>query len=157
MEPKELDDKRAKNIIPPPDISGVNTRVILKFCVALLIIAVVVHVVVWWLFKILDNRSKSQDPQLSPLAPKQQVLPSEPRLQAIPNKAGAENQIFDVPEVDPDLQTNEDLLKEYGWVDPKNGIVRIPISEAMKIITEKEKQTQTAPSTQTNVSTNDQK
>jgi hypothetical protein len=157
MEPKELDDKRAKDIIPPPDISGVNTGAILKFCIALVVVAVVVHMVVWWLFNILDNRSKSQDPQLSPLFPKQQVLPSEPRLQAIPNKTGPGNQIFDVPEVDPDLQTDEELLREYGWIDPQNGIVRIPITEAMKIVAEQEKQTQTAPATQTNVSTNEQK
>jgi hypothetical protein len=154
MEPEK--STRAKDYVPGPDQSGVNTRAILKFTLALLIIGIVVHITMWWLFKFFNDRLKSEDPQLSPLVPKQQVLPAEPRLQALPNKTNTKTQIFDVPEVDADVRNDAELLKQYGWIDPKNGIVRIPIDDAIKLFVEKEKQTQTAPATQTNKTTNDQ-
>ena len=50
-------------------------------------------------------------------------LPPEPRLQANPKQ--------DLR----DLRESEDaLLKSYGWVDKNNGVVRIPIDEAMKLV-----------------------
>jgi hypothetical protein len=156
MEPEELDDKRLKDVIPPPDPSGVNTGAILKFGLSLVVIAIVVHVVVWWLFKILDDRKKSEDPSLSPLFPKQQVLPAEPRLQAMPNKTDSATQIFDKTGIDPAIQSDAEQLEGYGWVDPQNGIVRIPIDEAIKLLSEREKQTQTAPAAKTDSITNDQ-
>jgi len=30
-------------------------------------------------------------------------------------------------------QAEEDALKSYGWVDRNNGVVRIPIDQAMKL------------------------
>ncbi len=156
MEPEKLDDKSLKEIIPPADPSGVNTGAILKFGIALVVIAVVVHIVVWWLFRFLDERKKAEDPVLSPLYPKQQVLPAEPRLQAMPNKSDSSRQIFDTPSANSAMQSDASLLKEYGWVDPQNGIIRIPIDDAIRILAEKENQTQTAPAAQTNKATNDQ-
>jgi hypothetical protein len=151
VEVKGPGHKTTKETLPPVDRSGINTRAVLTFCAILIVIAVVVHIAVWYLFTVFDNREKSKDPVLSPLSPKQQQLPPEPRLQAEPNTFTTDKQLFDQKNEETLMEISNQQLKSYGWVDDKNGIVRIPIEDAMKMVVEKEKQSQTAP-TQTNKS-----
>jgi hypothetical protein len=151
MDIKESADKTIKEKLPPVDRSGINTRAVLMFCAILIATAIVVHIAVLYLFKAFDNHQKGKDPVLSPLTPKQQQLPPEPRLEASPNTLDIKKQLFDSENVETLKQDAQHQLDSYGWVDDKNGIVRIPIKDAMKMIVEKEKQSQTAP-TQTNKS-----
>jgi hypothetical protein len=59
-------------------------------------------------------------------------LPPEPRLQGVPgHTADAQQDMRD--KVAADTAANESI----GWVDKTNGIAKIPVSEAMKIIAEK--------------------
>jgi hypothetical protein len=59
-------------------------------------------------------------------------LPPEPRLQGVPgHTADAQQDLRD--KIAADTTANESL----GWVDKGNGIAKIPVSEAMKIIAEK--------------------
>ena len=59
-------------------------------------------------------------------------LPPEPRLQGVPgHTADAQQDLRDKNAAD--TTANESL----GWVDKANGIAKIPVSEAMKIIAEK--------------------
>jgi hypothetical protein len=153
MDIKDAAHKSTKETLPPSDRSGINTRAVLIFCAALIVIAVVVHIALWYLFKIFDNHEKSKDPVLSPLSPKQQQLPPEPRLEASPNTLNVDNQLFDPRAIKTLNEQSDEQLKNYGWVDDKNGIVRIPIQEAMKKVVEQAKQPQTAP-TQTNKTSN---
>ncbi len=151
MDIKESADKTIKEKLPPVDRSGINTRAVLIFCAILILTAIVVHIAVLYLFKAFDNNQKVKDRVLSPLTPKQQQLPPEPRLEAAPNTLDTKRQLFDPQGAGTLKQDGEQQLNSYGWVDDKNGIVRIPIKDAMKMIVEKEKQSQTAP-TQTNKS-----
>jgi hypothetical protein len=58
-------------------------------------------------------------------------LPPEPRLQGVPgHTADAQQDLRD--KIAADTTANESL----GWVDKANGIAKIPVSEAMKIIAE---------------------
>ncbi len=107
--------------------SYVDVRSIFKFTGALIVAAIVVQVLMWGMFLKLDQRQASQDPHLSPLAPKQRQVPAEPRLQRTP--------AADLQAIRKDEQ---EILASYGWVDEKAGVVRIPIDEAMKLITERE-------------------
>jgi hypothetical protein len=156
IEVKGPGHETTKEKLPPVDRSGINTRAVLTFCGALIVIAVVVHIVIWYLFRTLDNHEKAKDPVLSPLAPKQQQLPPEPRLQASPNSLNLDKQLFDPKNVETLKEDADQQLNNYGWIDAKNGIVRIPIKDAMKmIVADKEKQSQTAPTqTQKNKSSN---
>jgi hypothetical protein len=53
-------------------------------------------------------------------------LPPAPMLQVKPREELKE------------LRAEEDrILSSYGWVDPANGIVRIPIDRAMKLVLER--------------------
>lgn len=104
--------------------SDVNIAGILGFAAALLVVAVVVHLAIWGLFRYFEASAAHQEPQPTyPLATKQeQRLPPEPRLQTNPRQDLA------------DLRAAEDqTLTTYGWVDRNAGIVRIPIEDAMKL------------------------
>jgi hypothetical protein len=59
-------------------------------------------------------------------------LPPEPRLQGVPgHTADPQQDLRD--KVAADVAANESI----GWMDKANGIAKIPVSEAMKIIAEK--------------------
>jgi hypothetical protein len=59
-------------------------------------------------------------------------LPPEPRLQGVPgHTADPQQDLRD--KIARDVAANESI----GWVDKANGIAKIPVSEAMKIIAEK--------------------
>jgi hypothetical protein len=103
--------------------SDVNVRAILGFGAGLIVVAVVIHVMVWLLFLYLSGAEATRDAADFPLAAGQATrVPPEPRLQTTPRE--------DLRE----LRAREDeILNSYGWVDKPTGVVRIPIDEAMKL------------------------
>jgi hypothetical protein len=107
------------------EASDVNIRPILAVAAGLLALGAVVYFVVWLLFGYLNRRQNAASASpVYPLAVGQEDrLPPEPRLQAHPRQ--------DLQE----LRESEDaVLTSYGWVDKNNGVVRIPIDEAMKLV-----------------------
>jgi hypothetical protein len=102
--------------------SDVNIRGILMFGGALIVAAIVIHLVVGALFKYFDIREARQAAPEYPLAAAEENrLPPEPRLQTNPRQDLA------------DLRAREEqALAGYSWVDRNAGIVRIPIDEAIK-------------------------
>ena len=106
--------------------SDIHFSTILKYGLVLLIVAVAVHVLMWWMFNYLNAQAAKNDPRPSPMAPAQPVRPPEPRLQETP--------IQDLMTV---RASEDEILNSYGWVDPQAGVVRIPISEAMKLMLER--------------------
>ena len=115
--------------------SDVNVRAVGGFVVALLVVAVIVHLAMWGLLRFFEAHATNQAAQLVyPLATKQeQRLPPEPRLQTNPRQDLA------------DLRAAEDeTLTTYGWVDKNAGVVRIPIEQAMKLTLERRLPARTA-------------
>ena len=107
--------------------SDVNIRAIFGFGAALIVVAVIVHVAIWGLFRFLDSRAMERGAAAYPLAAEQRDrLPPEPRLQTAPREdLGA-------------LRAREDeTLRSYGWVDRNAGVVRIPIDRAMQLTLER--------------------
>ena len=107
--------------------TDVNVRAILGFGAALFVTAVIVHVVIWMLFLFLERREAQPVQAAYPLGVSQGVrVPPEPRLQVTPRD---------------DLRAlraeEEQMLNSYGWVDRNAGVVRIPISEAMRLTIER--------------------
>jgi hypothetical protein len=102
--------------------SDVNARAILGFGAGLVVAAVAIHFVVWLMFQYLSTREAARMPPVYPLAAGQDRLPPEPRLQTAPRD--------DLRA----LRDHEDqILRNYSWVDKQAGVVRVPIDEAMKI------------------------
>lgn len=95
-----------------------NVRVLLQFGFWLAVILVVVSFAMRWTFNFLSAKSPTGPPP-TPFE-NARVLPPQPRLQVEPHQ---------------DLKTYcaQQLgnLNGYGWVDQQNGVVRIPIDQAM--------------------------
>ena len=107
--------------------SDVNIRAILGFGVALVVVAAVVHLLIYVLFGYFTSRENAKVPSEYPLAAAAgDRVPPEPRFQTDPRQDLA------------DLRAKEDeLLGSYGWVDRNAGVVRIPIDAAMKLTLER--------------------
>jgi hypothetical protein len=101
--------------------SDANVRSLVKFAFALFMVLVVVIILMRWMF-IYFAKSQQLGPPASPFE-NARVLPPQPRLQVKPGL---------------DLQAYcEDQLRQldtYGWVDPHNEVVRIPVDRAMDLI-----------------------
>jgi len=106
--------------------TDVNIRAIFGFGGALLVVAIVVHVAVWGLFRYFDARETLEQGPSSPLATDETRRPPEPRLQVAPREEAAE---FKVQE--------DAILTGYSWVNRETGTVRIPIAEAMRMTVQK--------------------
>ncbi len=126
-----------ENQQPGYETSDANVRAIAKFGVAIVLIALVAHVLMWLLFDVLQNEAKRQDPTLSPLAVREMQLPPQPHLQADIVGDDRTNQPFDSLNLKNEVSMADDkTLNTYGWVDRNRGIVRIPIDQAMKLLAE---------------------
>jgi len=86
---------------------------------------VAVFLVVLWMFDDFAADVARHNKPLSPLAETQQI-PAGPLLQVTPH---ADLKAFRASE--------HAVLHSYGWIDPKAGIVRIPIGRAMKLLAER--------------------
>jgi hypothetical protein len=136
-----------------PDVNfepkDVNIRAIMYIAIGFIVAAVVINLLVWWLYDYL-RQSDPHHGRLSSSEIKATVpQPPEPRLQVSPST---------------DLQTLEstqrDQLNQYGWIDQQKGIVKIPVEEAMKQIVQKGLPTPakpTATQTQAGQQTNQQR
>ena len=109
------------------ETSDVNIAGIFGFGAGLLAAAVIVHLLVFVLFRYFDRREGARVATEYPLARSQaDRVPPEPRLQTNPRQDLS------------DLRAKEDeWLGSYGWVDRNAGVVRIPIEAAMKLTLER--------------------
>ena len=107
--------------------SDVNVAAIIRYGIALLVIGVLIHVLLWWLQGTYSRQNQRAQTQVYPLAAGQQDrLPPSPRFQDNPQQ---ELQ---------DLRAKQKaLLEGYGWVNKEGGIARIPIEDAMKMVVER--------------------
>jgi hypothetical protein len=95
--------------------------------------AIVIHFVVWLLFRVLaDQHAQRVAPEYPLAATRERRLPPEPRLQPEPPE-------WRTPRDDlRDFRRQEDeILATYGWVDKNTGVVRVPIDEAMKAVVQR--------------------
>ena len=109
------------------ETGDINFRGVIGFGLALIVVAIVVHGVIWGVFAFFDAREARHVEPEYPLAAAQAAkTPPEPRLQTHPRQ--------DLR----DLRDQEDqVLGSYGWVDKNAGTVRIPIDEAIRLTLER--------------------
>src|SRR3954471_4311611 len=116
-------DGALENVTVHHEESDVDIRGILGFGAGLVVVAVVIHLLMWVLLGFFESRAAKQPTRAYPLAATQENrLPPEPRLQTNPREDMAE------------LRARENAqLQSYGWVDKNAGVVRIPIDAAIKL------------------------
>lgn len=137
---EKADGTQTKDILPPPSPgSDINFKVIVKAGIALVGITIAISVLMWFLFQYFAVQARRADPQLSPVTNDLKKIPPEPRLQISPVTDLKQTQGID-----------EAYLENYGWVDDKSGVVRIPIDEAKKLIVQRYKTGSVEPKTKQN-------
>jgi hypothetical protein len=101
----------------------VRPRAVILLGVGLLIVAVSVHLLLWWLFRRLEASAKRSDPPITPLA--RDASPAEtPGL-----KLNLAYRDFE--------QADRQRLQSYGWIDKEQGVVHLPIERAMQLLVER--------------------
>jgi len=120
-------DHHAEDAQAHHEPNAVNIPSVVMFLVALAAAIVVAALLMRGLFRYFDARKAEEAPSPSPLATGVR-LPPEPRLQGAP---GAISPAEDIRR----LREREDqILDSYGWIDRQNGVIRIPIEQAKKLI-----------------------
>ena len=111
----------------------VKSSPILKFLVFLGIVVVLSYFMVLGVYKGLTKYWTSTYTQAPPSREGMPAtMPPEPRLQGMPGHLTDPQQ--DWREM---LKTDTEANNQFGWVDEKTGVVRIPVKDAMDLIVEK--------------------
>jgi hypothetical protein len=100
----------------------VDVRIIIETLIGLTVSVVAACVIVWIVFFVFKTKNPDR---LSAEAGLTQVPPA-PRLQVHPSE-----------ELTALRSSEEQILNSYRWVDPKTGIVHIPIQKAMDEVVSK--------------------
>jgi hypothetical protein len=103
---------------------GIATRFAVWLAIAMLISVAIVYGT-FWLFEGREVAA-GQSAQQFPLAVGQVREPQGPRLQTQPFK-----DIYML------RQAENEKLQSYGWVDQSAGVVRVPVEDAMRILSER--------------------
>jgi len=105
----------------------ISLRLIVWSAITFLVAGVIIHVGVWWLFKLYRAQDEQRDVRRTRVEEPSPV-PPEPRLQITPQA--------DLTEY---LRSERQTLNSYGWASRDQGRVRIPIDRAMELVVEQEK------------------
>jgi hypothetical protein len=138
------DVSHIKNIDVTHEASDVSVGGILKFVVGLTVFAVVVHLLMWGMFRFLNSQEEGKEPPQGPMAmTEQERRPPDPKLQAAPGfGVKLENGQW-VPLENREPQAEYRVLREQwdqtlneGGRDHSGKIVGLPIDQAMQKVLE---------------------
>ena len=117
-------------LFQPPDAghehSDASVWIIVKFGLWLAISAIVISAGMGLLFALFVKQSEETNPQFPLAVGQEERLPAAPRLQQFPV-----NEFVDF------RQHEDAILKNYGWVNKEAGVVRMPITDAMRLTVER--------------------
>jgi hypothetical protein len=138
MPPGTDADTHAHGGLNNPEVAHESTdisiRGVLWFVVILASTVMVIQFAIAGLMKVFEHYEAKNDPFVSPQAVPAGTLPAEPRLQTTPWQ--------DLKQFRAD---EELILHSYGWVDQKNGVVRLPIDKAKALLLERGIPVRSAP------------
>ena len=111
--------------------SDVNVRGVIGFGIGLAILAAIIHLAIAWLLPLLARQERAQQPAPLPIALKRPRLPADLNRITPPRLEESEFQALQ------ELRAEEErLLHSQGWIDRKANIARIPIEQAMQMLTD---------------------
>ncbi|HEU0179857.1 MAG TPA: hypothetical protein VFV58_36960 [Blastocatellia bacterium] len=106
----------------------VNIPGVVKFLTGLFVAVVASALLMAGLLSYFDARKAREAPPPSPLATGVR-LPPQPRLQGAPGSVGSPAE-----DINRFRKQEDQMLDSYGWIDQQNGVIRIPIEQAKKLI-----------------------
>ncbi len=108
------------------ETSDLDPKYIAYFAAVLVVVGVLVHIVLWWMFHQFEEQQARRENRPT-LFEASRPAP-QPKLQISPQD--------DLQEF---VRKENEILTTYGWVDREKGIARIPIGRAMQLFLQKEK------------------
>lgn len=106
---------------PGYETRDASTAGLLKFALTLAVVIVIVLFGMRWIFWHFA-KVQTLGPTMTPFE-NARTIPPVPRLQVAPQK-----------EIHDYWESQQAILNSYGWVDRQNGVVRIPVDRAMRIL-----------------------
>jgi len=102
----------------------INVRGVIWTGLALVAVALVVHLLIWWLLRGFSSFDDKHDVRLTPIEQASpQPPPPEPRLQISP-----------VDDMQRMREEEDRLLNHAAWTDRQQGTVRVPIDVAIDVV-----------------------
>lgn len=98
----------------------VNPRALFIFLVGLISVVAVVMLLMMLLFNSFESRIQRTDPPVSPLASQRR------------DYAGVRLEPTSTTEIDQMRTEQQKIITTYAWIDRRDGIVRVPLEEAMQ-------------------------
>lgn len=116
-------DEHAENSKRGHETRDANTRAVVTFAVGLFLLIAAAMVLVWVTFNYFVHH-QGLGPPASPFENTRKLPPpGVPALESSPRRDFKDFR-----------EQEEELLKTYGWVDRKSGVVRLPIDRAMDLL-----------------------
>ena len=136
--------------------SDINVRAIVSFGVFLVILALVIHVGLWFFYQALNHRYEKENTATNPML-EQTIAQQGTQATRVPGRQAAETAettqeatkrlvaTFPEPRLQPDEYRDYEVYKRrvdeqlngYAWISRNDGSVRIPIARAMELIAER--------------------
>ena len=112
---------------------------VLFFMAGLAVVGVLIYFIVVGFYNYLDAYDRTHQQPMNPMAVKTQADPATMNFGQIKDKIDA---TFPQPVLEyneriqftPEVTREDQVLGSYDWVDQKNGVVRIPIDQAIDIL-----------------------
>lgn len=129
--------------------TDLNVRAVLAFAAALVFFGVLVHILLWGFYRILDNyHATHQNPAkvMIPRAPKdfgnrsgaaEGETPEATNQRIVASFPTPRLQVDDVRDMNQLRAAEDKMLNHYVWIDKNQGKVRIPIERAMEILAQR--------------------
>ncbi len=119
-----MSDKQQHGNGGPVFDSEIDVKHIGAFLVWMTVGIIVAGVAMYALYRNLQSHEEARDLPPSPLVDRtQRHLPPEPRLQATPH-----------PDLDTYLAEQRAGISTYAWLDPAQGVARIPVDQAIDVL-----------------------
>ena len=115
--------------------SDVPVRPLFWFIVIFIVFGIVSHVALYLLYKGFASaeRRRMDPPQTQVARPKDAAVPqNQPLLQPFPRGEVAPQRQTPISDMVDMRRAEEQVLRNYGWVDKQHGVVHIPIEEAKR-------------------------
>jgi hypothetical protein len=106
------------------------------FLAGLALLGLVIYLIVFGMYRFLDNYERAHQPPLSPMVTPQADTRTftHENVQAFPQPRLEENERL---QLRPFIEDQDRKLATYDWVDKDAGTVRIPIDRAMELIVQR--------------------
>jgi|SRR3954469_22538647 hypothetical protein len=135
--------------------TDINIKGVLAFGAVLLFCGLMVHAILWGVYRGLDKYEQTKAAPVNPMVPQETIATHNPNANTMePAKQMSETseqvnrrlvatfpeprlQIDDVRDMNVLRENNDKQMNEYQWIDPKAGSVRIPVERAMDIIAQR--------------------